>query len=77
MKDTACPHCKLILGGRKLVACLCTVTPNFCDECVQNVLNNYTCPVCSVFLPARVMQEVDADSYAEILKKFTKNNCAT
>jgi hypothetical protein len=72
MKDVDCPRCKAVLSGSNVSPCLCTVTADFCEDCTQLVLENYTCSVCSEILPARSKREFDVAQYAEIIEILSK-----
>lgn len=71
MKDVDCPRCNTALSWGNISPCLCTVTADFCENCAQFVLENYSCPVCAPILPARGKYEIDAANYVKIIKVAT------
>jgi len=59
----------MINAERLADVCLCNVMPDVCDECVEKVLANYSCPVCSVLLPMRVPVEMGIKYFSIVLRK--------
>lgn len=71
MSITTCPLCPM--GKVEVLEniCLCNVMPDICDGCIEKVLNNYTCPVCSALLPRRVSVEMGLN-YLSVVSKITQ-----
>lgn len=68
INNEECPQCNANSAGHYVLGCLCTVTPFFCDACVEFVLKNYSCPTCSAILPERIKCNMGTDDYIDILK---------
>ena len=69
MTEITCSNCIKVRMGETTEPCLCTVDMSFCDDCIEEVLENRGCPICSVcfFKKKGSYLPMDINSYLSIL----------
>lgn len=66
----SCSQCLKRAAGDPRRDCLCACDVSICEECAAEVLGNFTCPMCNVYLER--IRQIEFEGCLAVLKALKK-----